>query len=107
MHCDPGCDPSHWVTGNVRSVTVPSLLTDPAVNATAIAALGTAGASTLRCPFRFWFLNCFLLTLVSAASAGEPPPRKYTNIERLSLTRLAAVHNDVQKLNAERRSIPP
>ena len=48
-----------------------------------------------------------MLTLVSAATASEPPPRKYTNIERLSLVRLAAVHDDVQKLNAQRRSIPP
>jgi hypothetical protein len=44
---------------------------------------------------------------ISVAEAGEPPQRKYTNIERLSLARLAAVHDDVQKLTAQRESIPP
>jgi hypothetical protein len=52
-------------------------------------------------------LKSSLLALVSAATASEPPPRKYTNAERLSLARLAAVHEDVQKLIAERRSVPP
>ncbi len=47
-----------------------------------------------------------MLTLVTAGIASEPPPPKYTNIERLSLVRLAAVHDDVQKLNAERINIP-
>lgn len=92
----------------VRSVTIlfyPHPL-GAAVKAVAITVFGTVGALIWRCRCRFWFLICFLLTLVSATSAGEPPPRKYTNIERLSLTRLAAVHDDVQKLNARRRNIP-
>jgi hypothetical protein len=47
-----------------------------------------------------------MLLLVSVATASEPLQRKYTNIERLSLVRLAAVHDDVHKLNEQRRSIP-
>jgi hypothetical protein len=45
--------------------------------------------------------------LVPAATAGEPPRRNYTNVERLSLVRLAAVHADVLKLQARRVRIPP
>ncbi len=48
-----------------------------------------------------------VLTLACVAAAGEPPPRKYTNLERLALPRLAAVHEDVQKLKARRVSLPP
>ena len=59
-----------------------------------------------RGQWRYLFLSFSMLTLVSAAIASEPPPPKYTNFERLSLVRLAAVHNDVQKLNAQRSSIP-
>jgi hypothetical protein len=47
-----------------------------------------------------------MLTPVSTGIAGEPPPPKHSNVERLSLVRLAAVHDDVQKLNAQRISIP-
>jgi MFS family permease len=54
----------------------------------------------------FWLPTCVLLAFVLAGTAGEPPPRKYTNTERLSLTHLAAVHDDVQKLQAQRISIP-
>jgi hypothetical protein len=45
--------------------------------------------------------------LVSAAAGGDPPRRKYTNVERLSLTRLAAVHADVEKLRARRVRVAP
>jgi hypothetical protein len=48
-----------------------------------------------------------LLTFVPAGTAGEPPTRKYTNVQRLSLARLAAVHDDVQRLQARRVRIPP
>jgi hypothetical protein len=48
-----------------------------------------------------------LLVLAPARTAGEPPRRKYTNVERLSLARLAAVHADVQKLRGKRVRIPP
>jgi hypothetical protein len=48
-----------------------------------------------------------LLAFASAGIAGEPPHRKYTNVQRLSLVRLAAVHADVQKLQAQRVRIPP
>jgi hypothetical protein len=58
--------------------------------------------------------SCFLLAVLAslllfapAGSAGEPPRRKYTNLERLALTRLAAVHRDVQKLKQKRIRIPP
>ena len=50
---------------------------------------------------------CFTVTLVTAATASEPPLPKYTSAQRLSLVRLAAVHDDVQKLNAHRISVPP
>ncbi len=49
-------------------------------------------------------VGCF--TFAPAANAGESPPRKYTNIERLALVRLAAVHRDVEKLKKERISLP-
>jgi hypothetical protein len=45
--------------------------------------------------------------LAPAGAAGEPPPRKYTNVERLSLARLAAAHADVLKLRARRVPVPP
>src|SRR5438874_2138393 len=48
-----------------------------------------------------------VLVLVSAGAAGEPPRRTHTNVERLALPRLAAVHADVQKLQARRVRIPP
>jgi hypothetical protein len=44
---------------------------------------------------------------VPGATAGEPPPRKYTNVQRLALARLAAVHDDVQKLQRRRVRLPP
>jgi hypothetical protein len=48
-----------------------------------------------------------LLVFGAALTAGEPPRRAYTNLERLSLARLAAVHADVQALHARRVRIPP
>jgi hypothetical protein len=54
-----------------------------------------------------WLAIASLLVFVSAVSADEPPPRKYTNTERLPQVRLAAVHADVQKLQAKRVRIPP
>jgi len=47
-----------------------------------------------------------LLAFSLFASAAEPLPRKYSNIERLSLERLAVVHADVEKLNRQRIEIP-
>src|SRR5262245_20499254 len=47
-----------------------------------------------------------LLMFVTAGNASEPPSRKYANVERLPLVRLAAVHADVQKLKPQRISIP-
>src|SRR5438552_6744080 len=48
-----------------------------------------------------------LLACVGAGGAGEPPPRKYSNVERLPLARLAAVHDDVERLKPRRIAIPP
>jgi hypothetical protein len=48
-----------------------------------------------------------LLVLSSAGVAGEAPRRHHTNVERLSLVRLAAVHADVLKLQARRVQVPP
>jgi hypothetical protein len=48
-----------------------------------------------------------LLMFVSVGTASEPPRRNYMNVERLLLARLAAVHADVQKLQAKRVRIPP
>jgi hypothetical protein len=48
-----------------------------------------------------------VLVLVSAGTAGEPPRRKHTDVERLSPDRLAAVHADVEKLRDKRVRVPP
>src|SRR5262245_49628768 len=45
--------------------------------------------------------------LASGTAAAQPPQRKHTNRERLSLERLAAVHADVEKLKGRRADIPP
>jgi hypothetical protein len=54
-----------------------------------------------------WIAAVSLLVFVPAGATGEPPPRKDTNVERLLLVRLAAVHADVQKLRAKRVPVPP
>lgn len=41
------------------------------------------------------------------ADGNQPPPRKYSNIERLALPRLKAVHGDVLKLRAQRTRPDP
>jgi hypothetical protein len=51
-------------------------------------------------------LLAFVL-VASTSAAGDPPPRKHTNVQRLSLARLEAVHDDVQKLQSRRIRIPP
>jgi hypothetical protein len=45
--------------------------------------------------------------LAAAAPAADPPPRKHSNLERLSLDHLAAVHADVERLKSQRADIPP
>jgi hypothetical protein len=50
-------------------------------------------------------LTCGLVCC--AVASADPPPRKYTNVQRLALERLAAVHADVEKLKAQRIEIPP
>jgi hypothetical protein len=53
----------------------------------------------------FVVVTCLLIAL--PVIAGEHPARKYSNVERLSLNRLAAVHADVEKLRPQRLDIPP
>ncbi|HSQ58245.1 MAG TPA: hypothetical protein VLM40_21145 [Gemmata sp.] len=48
-----------------------------------------------------------LIAFAAPAIAADPPPRKYSNAERLSLARLAAVHEDIEKLKGKRKAIPP
>ncbi|HUR54655.1 MAG TPA: hypothetical protein VMZ71_11020 [Gemmataceae bacterium] len=43
----------------------------------------------------------------SAVVGADPLPRKHSNLQRLSLERLAAVHADVEKLAARRTALPP
>ncbi len=47
----------------------------------------------------------FVVTIVGAAEVNPPPPRKYSNLERLALSRLKAVHDDVQKIKTQRVEI--
>jgi hypothetical protein len=49
-------------------------------------------------------LSCSLFA--SAGAAADPPQRRYSNLERLTLERLAAVHADVEKLKLQRIEIP-
>jgi hypothetical protein len=72
----------------------------------AITPARTATSRARRCHWPRGLVAVSLLVLVSAGTAGEPPRRHYTNVERLSLVRLAAVHADVQKLQARRVRIP-
>ena len=50
------------------------------------------------------FLFCSAL---GALRAEEPLPRKHSNLDRLALERLAAVHTEVEALKARRIEIPP
>jgi hypothetical protein len=56
---------------------------------------------------RLLLLAACLLIHAKLLFAQEPPKRLYSNVARLQLTRLKAVHDDVQKLHAQRRTIPP
>ena len=53
------------------------------------------------------FASVLACALFAPVVAADPPPRKYSNVERLALERLAAVHADVEKLQRERVVIPP
>src|SRR6266540_7485482 len=77
------------------------------MSAPAITPARTLTNCVRRCRSPHRLATVSLLVLVSAGTAGEPPRRNYTNVERLSLIRLAAVHADVQKLQAQRVRIPP
>jgi hypothetical protein len=41
------------------------------------------------------------------ARADDPPPRKHTNLQRMALAHLEAVHRDVGELKKHRLNIPP
>jgi hypothetical protein len=54
------------------------------------------------------FASMLVCTLLASNGvAAEPPKRKHSNIERLSLEHLAASHADAEKLKAQRIDIPP
>jgi hypothetical protein len=55
-----------------------------------------------------WFgdLLLFWLVLGPVCVAAEPPPHKHSNVERLGLERLAAVHADVEQLALKRVEVP-
>jgi hypothetical protein len=55
----------------------------------------------------YFSILCICSLFACTGAAAEPPPRKYANIERLSLEHLASVHADVEKLKHERIDIPP
>lgn len=50
-------------------------------------------------------VTCSLIA--TAGTAAEPPSRKHSNLQRLSLERLAAAHADVERLKPQRIDIPP
>src|SRR5256885_1130896 len=52
-------------------------------------------------------LACSMLLWITHANVNAQPTPKYTNVERLSLARLAAVHDDVEKWKLQRSNIPP
>lgn len=58
-------------------------------------------------PARTLLTAAAALTYSLFAAAAEPPPRKHSNLQRLSLERLAAVHADVERLKTQRIDIPP
>ncbi len=55
--------------------------------------------------------RCYLTMLLItwgwiSLSAQEPPARKYSNVARLQLARLQAVHEDVERIKKQRQTIP-
>jgi hypothetical protein len=77
------------------------------VYAPAIPLVRTTAGGPGRRRSPYGLLTVSLLACVSAGTAAEPLPRKYENVERLPLARLAAVHDDVERLKSRRVSIPP
>jgi hypothetical protein len=68
--------------------------------------VNVCASTPTRTPAR-WLVLVTLLVFAVAGTADEPPGRKYTNVERLALARLEAVHADVRKLQAGRVPVPP
>jgi hypothetical protein len=58
-----------------------------------------------RGPFVGALLTLIMLGFASVAAASEPPPPKYTPLERLATTRLAAAHTDVLKYGKQRQAV--
>jgi hypothetical protein len=48
-----------------------------------------------------------LLACPPSVISAEPPPRKYSNTQRMALPRLKAVHDDVITLGKQRVAVPP
>jgi hypothetical protein len=53
-----------------------------------------------------WLVLVSPLVFTAAGTADEPPRRRHTDVERLALVRLQAVHADVERLKARRVRIP-
>jgi hypothetical protein len=73
---------------------------------------GIASIQAATGTFQHWrlvysLLTISLLAMTSAGAASEPPPPRYTPVERLTTARLAAVHADVLKYQSERRAVAP
>jgi hypothetical protein len=74
--------------------------------ATASSPLCTPFVSLVRNWSAYMLVILSLFANMSVGSGSEPPARKYSNAERLALVRLAAVHEDVEKLKSHRINIP-
>ena len=63
--------------------------------------------SFLRTGLVAFVLPGLVQSALLAAEGNQPTARKYTNVERLALPRLKAVHEDVLKLRAQRKPLDP
>lgn len=57
--------------------------------------------------FRFYLTTMLVICGIATLCAQEPPVRKYSNVARLQLPRLQAVHEDVLRLQQQRQNIAP
>ena len=71
-----------------------------------MALTGVARFVGRNCNPAYMIFPCVIFAVVPDAPGGPPPPRKYTNVERLALVRLKSVHDDIVKLKPQRISIP-
>jgi hypothetical protein len=66
----------------------------------------SASANTTVRKTASWLVLVSPFVFAAVAPADEPPRRPCTDVERLALVRLKAVHADVEKLQAGRARIP-